>query len=88
MGVEYAHDPIPEDNTYKPGPEDSSRLVNALLDGGFVARTDSDAFKKMAFETYTDYQFARETDCFVHLGINGYRSPAPCPLQRSLELDV
>ena len=55
MGVEYEHYLIPEDNTYKPGPEDLSRLVDALLAGGFVVRPASDAFWRMTFDTYTPY---------------------------------
>ncbi len=46
MGVEYQHYLIPEDNTYKPRPADLSRLVNALLDGGFVASTGTELSKR------------------------------------------
>jgi hypothetical protein len=78
MGVEYAHYLIPEDNTYKPRPEDLGRLVDALLDGGFVHRAGSDAFKKMTFDNYTYYEHARQTGCYVHFGRGEY-APFPCP---------
>jgi hypothetical protein len=49
MGVEYQHYLLPEDNTYKPSPEDLSRLANALLKGGFVVRSGTDIFKRETF---------------------------------------
>ena len=54
MGVEYVHYLIPEDNTYKPSPDDLSRLVDALLDGSFVARTGTDTFKREIISTFGD----------------------------------
>jgi hypothetical protein len=79
MGVEYKHYLIPEDNTYKPRPEDLSRLVNALLEDGFVAETGTDAFKKMTFSIYGYYEYADSTGCFAHVGDRTYRSfPCPC----------
>ena len=36
MGVEYKLYLIPSDNTYRPGSEDLSRLINALHDAGFL----------------------------------------------------
>lgn len=42
MGVEYTHYIIPEDNTYRPGPEVLTGLIDALLDGGFVFRSGKD----------------------------------------------
>jgi hypothetical protein len=59
MGVEYRHYLIPEDNTYKPGPEDLSHLVDALLAGSFVARAGSDTFRRMSFGV----EYAEETGC-------------------------
>jgi hypothetical protein len=44
MGLEYAHYLIPEDNTFKPCPDDLSRLVIALLNGGYVADAGSSDF--------------------------------------------
>ena len=79
MGVEYQHFLIPEDNTYRPGPEELSRLIDALLDGGFVARAGTDAFRRMTFGTYTPYDNAKQTGCYVHLGSGTYSSfPCPC----------
>jgi len=82
MGVEYKHYLIPEDNTYKPPPEELSRLVRALLEGGFVAETGTDAVGRMTFETYTTYEHAERTGCYVHLGNRTYSSfPCPCSEQ-------
>ena len=79
MGVEYRHYLIPEDNTYKPGPENLCRLVDALLAGGFVARAGTDAFRRMTFGGYSDYEHAEQTGCYVHLGDGTYSSfPCPC----------
>jgi hypothetical protein len=55
MGVEYQHFLIPEDNTYKPSPEELSRLVGALLTGGFLRKAGTDDFRRMTFGTYTTY---------------------------------
>jgi hypothetical protein len=54
MGGEYVHYLIPEDNTYKPSPEDLSRLVDALLDGHYVLRTATDTFKREIISTIGD----------------------------------
>jgi hypothetical protein len=78
MGVEYQHFLIPEDNTYKPGPEDLSRLVDALLAGGFVSRAGAEGFRRMTFHTYTHYQQVKKTGCYAHVGGQGY-APFPCP---------
>jgi hypothetical protein len=82
MGIEYQHYLIPEDNTYKPRPEELRRLVKALLDGGFVARADTDSFRKMTFGDYTNYEHAKRTGCYEHLGDFTYSSfPCPCSEQ-------
>jgi hypothetical protein len=78
VGVEYQHYVIPEDNTFKPGPNDVSRLVNALLDGGFVVRTSTKKFKREAINTFGDFDPAVEMGCYVHLGAGEY-SPFSCP---------
>jgi hypothetical protein len=78
MGVEYKHYLISEDNTYKPRPEDLSRLVSALLDGGFVAKAGAESFSKMTFTTFSSYEYAEQTGCFAHVGDRTYR-PFPCP---------
>jgi hypothetical protein len=78
MGVEYKHYLIPEHNTYKPRPEDLSRLVNALLDGGFVAEAGTGAFTKMSFTFLDQWGHAERTGCYAHLGDRTCR-PFPCP---------
>jgi hypothetical protein len=78
MGVEYEHYLIPEDNTYKPGPEDLCRLVNALVDGGFVVRNDTGNFRRETINTFGDSDPAVLTGCYVHLGEGEY-SPFVCP---------
>ena len=79
MGVEYEHYLIPEDNIYKPSPEELSRLVDALLEGGFVSKAGTDAFSRMTFGTSRTYEHAAPTGCYVHLGDRTYRSfPCPC----------
>jgi len=79
MGVEYQHYLIPEDNTYKPGPEDLSRLVNALVDGGFVVRTGTDTFERDTINTFGDPpEPAVLTGCYVHVEERKY-SPFLCP---------
>jgi hypothetical protein len=78
MGVEYEHYLIPEDNTYKPRPEDLSRLVNALLDGGYVFRTGTDTPKREVINTFGDDDPAVLTGCYVHLGKGEYY-PFMCP---------
>lgn len=82
MGVEYKHHLIAEDNTYKPGPEDLSRLVDALLAGGFVTKAGTEGFRRMTFGTYTSYEYAERTGCYIHLGDGTYSSfPCPCSTQ-------
>lgn len=84
MGVEYVHYLIPEDNTYKPRPDDLSRLVGALLDGGFVLRTGTDTFQKGIINTFGDSPDpAVVTGCYVHLG-EGYYAPFLCPCSAQL----
>jgi hypothetical protein len=79
MGVKYVHYLIPEDNTYKPGSEDLSRLVDALIDGGFVVRTGTDTCKRETINTFGDPPDpAVETGCYIHLG-EGKNSPFVCP---------
>src|SRR5947207_8518345 len=79
MGVEYEHYLIPEDNTYKPGPEELSSLVDALLGGGFMAKAGTDAFSRMTFGIDSTYEYAEHTGCYVHLGDRMYSSfPCPC----------
>ena len=79
MGIEYKHYLIPEDNTHKPRPEKLSKLVSALLKGGFVAEAGTDAFGRMTFETSTTYEHAERTGCYAHLGDRTYSSfPCPC----------
>jgi hypothetical protein len=78
MGVEYEHYLIPEDNTYKPRPEDLSRLVNALFDGGFVLRTGADTFSKETNKSFGDDAPDVLTGCYVHFG-EGENSPFLCP---------
>jgi len=78
MGVEYKHYLIPEDNTYTPGPEALSRLIDALLDGGFAAREGADGFKMSALDATSDDDFAGTIGCFVQTRDQG-RSPFPCP---------
>jgi hypothetical protein len=78
MGVEYVHYLIPEDNTYKPRPEDLSRLVNALVDSGFVIKTGADTFTRETINTFGDDDPAVLTGCYVHLGEGEY-SPFLCP---------
>jgi hypothetical protein len=74
--VEYVHYLIPEDNTYVPQPENLSRLVDALLDGGFVFRTGT--LKRETINTFHDSDPAVATGCYVHLGEGEY-SPFICP---------
>jgi hypothetical protein len=78
MGVEYGHYLIPEDNAYKPSPAELSRLVGALLAGGFVPRAGTESFGKMTFHTYTHCEQAKKTGCYAHVGGQGY-APFPCP---------
>jgi hypothetical protein len=79
MGVEYVHYLIPEDNTFKPSPEDVSRLVNALVDGGFAFNTGTDAFERDTKNTFGDPpEPAVLTGWYVHLGEGKY-SPFLCP---------
>jgi hypothetical protein len=78
MGMTYVHYLIAEDNTYKPGPEDLSRLVDALLDGGFVLRTATDTFNREIIKTFGD----SDPGCYVHLGEGEYYSfLCPCSAQ-------
>jgi hypothetical protein len=78
VGVTYTHYLIPEDNTYKPRPEELSRLVSALLDGGYVIDPGSQKFREMTFGTYTYYDHARQTGCLIHDGPDRF-APFPCP---------
>jgi hypothetical protein len=78
MGVEYAHYLIPEDNTYKPHPEELSRLVKALLDRGFVADPASDAFRKTLAAWYPDSEYAQGTGCSIRVQ-EREESSFPCP---------
>ena len=75
MGVEYVHYLVPEDNTYRPGPEELSRLVRALLEGSFVAEAGSNVLRKMTF--HYDEQ-ASKTGCYARLA-GGRDAPFPCP---------
>ena len=54
MGVEYVHYLISEDNTYKPRPDELSSLVDALVDSGFVFRTDVHNLKREIINTFGD----------------------------------
>jgi hypothetical protein len=79
MGVEYQHYLIPEDNTYKASPEDMSRLVNALVDGGFVFHRGTDALERETINTFGDPpEPAVLTGCYVQLGERKY-STFFCP---------
>jgi hypothetical protein len=79
MGVEYVHYLIPEDNTYKPDPDDLCRLVDALVDRGFVGRAGTGTLKRETINTFGDPPDpAVETGCYVHLGEGEY-SPFLCP---------
>ncbi|APW58911.1 hypothetical protein [Paludisphaera borealis] len=78
MGVEYKHYLIPEDNTYAPGAEALSRLVDALLDGGFVPRESTDSFNNSTFKTTADDAHARTTGCFAQTR-DQRSSSFPCP---------
>jgi hypothetical protein len=78
MGVHYEHYLIPEDNTYKPRSEEFSRLVNALLDGGFVPEEATHDFPKKTFDAASPSDIEEEVGCFVHLG-DGQYSLFPCP---------
>ncbi|WP_165068437.1 hypothetical protein [Paludisphaera rhizosphaerae] len=75
MGVEYRHFLIAEDNTYRPGPEELARLVNALLEAGFVARGGSGDFDIMAAAISI---LPPDADCYVQIGDQEY-APFPCP---------
>ncbi|WP_435016405.1 hypothetical protein TA3x_003971 [Tundrisphaera sp. TA3] len=85
MGVEYRHYLIPEDNTFRPGPEELCRLVDALIGGDFVAVPGSDRFARMSAKAYSSYnKVALETGCFIDLGDDGRppfdgRVPFACP---------
>ncbi len=79
MGVKYQHYLIPEDNTYKPSPDDLSRLVDTLVDGGFVLRTGTDTIERETINTFGDPpEPAVLTGSYVHLGERKY-SPFLCP---------
>ena len=78
MGVTYEHYLIPEDDTYRPGPEELARLVNALCEAGFAARAGAGDFRSTASTFSTDPQPAEATGCYVQLGDRGY-APFPCP---------
>ena len=82
MGVEYVHYLIPEDNTYKPRPEELSKLIDALLGGGFVVRTDTGTFRRKTINTFGDSDPAVLTGCYVHIGEGEYYSfLCPCSAQ-------
>jgi hypothetical protein len=51
-----------------------SRLVDALLDGGFVLKTGTDTFKREIISTFDE----SDPGCYVHLGEGEY-SPFLCP---------
>ncbi|QDV36414.1 hypothetical protein [Tautonia plasticadhaerens] len=79
MGVEYVHYLIPEDNSFKPGTEDLIRLVDALLEGGFVAESRSDEYEKKSDDDFTYYEHTKGTGCLLHSG-TGEFGPLPCPV--------
>src|SRR5262245_52960990 len=76
MGVEYEHYLIPEDNTYKPDPEDLSRLIDALLEGGFVAEGSTDTIREMTPDP-ADWDTGRVC-CYARLR-NRRHLWFPCP---------
>ena len=77
MGVEYKHYLIAEDNTYKPGPDDLSRLIDALLDAGFVLRAGTDTFNRETINALADADAALESGCNIHFD-EGMLSPFMC----------
>jgi hypothetical protein len=78
MGVEYEHYLIPEDNTYKPSPEDLSRLVGALLAGSFIAEGSTDTIREMTPDLDPTGCGTGEVCCFVRLR-DGKTLWFPCP---------
>jgi hypothetical protein len=78
MGVEYEHYLIPEDNAYKPSPEELSRLVGALLAGGFIAEGSTDTIREMTPEPDPAGCGAGGIYCSVRLR-DGKTLWFPCP---------
>lgn len=68
MGVEYEHYLIPKDNTYKPRPVELCRLIDALLDGGFVAKGTTDTVREITPDPDpADWDTVR-VRCYARLG--------------------
>lgn len=78
MGVEYKHYLIPEDNTYKPSPEELRRLIDSLLSDGFVARGSTDTIRKMEPDPDSADWDSRRVICYVR-NENEEDSWFPCP---------
>jgi hypothetical protein len=78
VGVEYEHYLIPEDNAFKPQPQDLRRLVDALLDGGLVARNETEAFGKFTSGSFAFYDGPPDTNCYVQFGQKYFPFPCPC----------
>jgi hypothetical protein len=79
MGVEYEHYLIPEDNTYKPSPEELIRLSDALLDGGFIAKGTTDIITEMTPEPDPADWDSGRVYCYARLGnMRHLRFPCPC----------
>lgn len=78
MGVEYKHYLISEDNTYKPDPEELSRLVGALLEGSFVARGTTNSIREMTPDAGLDCWDSGGVFCHAHVEDRG-RLWFPCP---------
>ena len=73
MGVEYQHYLIPEDNTYRPEPDDLSKLVQGLAEAGFIIRTGSEQFKRMKF-THSLWRQAAATGCVAVWDYPGFKT--------------
>ncbi len=82
MGVEYRHYLIPEENDFRPGPVEAARLIAALVEARFVARTEADPFPT-PFSYSQTHEYTEGSSCFLltpaDRGAVGDGRPWPSP---------
>lgn len=78
MGVEYKHYLIPRDNTYRPEPEDLSRLINALFAAGFLGQYDVRREEAKMVKLESNRTIDQDVLFAAQVGAGTYM-PFPCP---------
>lgn len=81
MGVEYKLYLVPDDPTFKPGPESLNRLLAALYADHYVNATRVDKLDLSTFEFLSpEYYESRRAGCIARLGPEDHRyAKFPCP---------